>query len=435
MKVTKKHNKHLNNPFPSPSSNPPHIHGTLSTGSSLLSSPRAFPVGSDFLLTWSPDGGGHLSISHSSAPERPIWRTLPGEPFLSAASARTEAEESRGSFVVADGELPSPLLCNHQSIDDITTTTYHDELGIDHTNKTDDFPAATVTISGWLSKNNRRHAAAAAAAAKYWLVLDQKNTHQVGFHVRFGELIMSPPRKKKKKKNSSTLSRWNLVCRRWRRRRLTLSSSSSSSQRIGLLLLPSSSSSSSEESIQEEEDKKFRELNRVYLTYSSDKEERFYGFGEQFSHMEFKGRRVPILVQEQGIGRGDQPITFAANFVSYRSGGDWSTTYAPSPFYITSRMRSLYLEGHNYSVFDLTKPDRVQIQIHGNTAQGRILNGDSPATLIERYTENIGRPPVLPNWIISGAIVGMQGGTEAVRKVWDQLQDHDVPVSAFWLQA
>ena len=41
---------------------------------------------------------------------------------------------------------------------------------------------------------------------------------------------------------------------------------------------------------------------------------------------------------------------------------------------------------------------------------------------------------MLPNWIISGAVVGMQGGTEAVHRVWDQLQDHDVPISAFWLQ-
>lgn len=47
----------------------------------------------------------------------------------------------------------------------------------------------------------------------------------------------------------------------------------------------------------------------------------------------------------------------------YRSGGDSSTTYAPSPFYITSKMRSLYLEGYDYLVFDLTKQDRVQIQV------------------------------------------------------------------------
>lgn len=41
---------------------------------------------------------------------------------------------------------------------------------------------------------------------------------------------------------------------------------------------------------------------------------------------------------------------------------------------------------------------------------------------------------MLPEWIVSGAVVGMQGGTEAVRQVWDQLQEHDVPISAFWLQ-
>jgi len=46
-----------------------------------------------------------------------------------------------------------------------------------------------------------------------------------------------------------------------------------------------------------------------------------------------------------------------------RSGGNWSTTYAPSPFYMTSKMRSLYLEGYDYSIFDLTRPDRVQIQV------------------------------------------------------------------------
>lgn len=60
------------------------------------------------------------------------------------------------------------------------------------------------------------------------------------------------------------------------------------------------------------------EFNRVCLTYASERNERFFGFGEQFSHMDFKGKRVPIFVQEQGIGRGDQPITFAANLDSYR---------------------------------------------------------------------------------------------------------------------
>ena len=66
--------------------------------------------------------------------------------------------------------------------------------------------------------------------------------------------------------------------------------------------------------------------------------------------------------------------------------------------------------------------------------QGRILHGNSPLEIIEHFTEAIGRPPVLPEWMISGAVVGMQGGTETVRCVWDKLTTYKVPISAFWLQ-
>jgi len=74
------------------------------------------------------------------------------------------------------------------------------------------------------------------------------------------------------------------------------------------------------------------------------------------------------------------------------------------------------------------------LQIYGNSIEGRILHGNTPCDLIEHFTETIGRLPELPEWIISGAIVGMQGGTDAVRRVWDELRTYDVPVSGFWLQ-
>lgn len=57
-------------------------------------------------------------------------------------------------------------------------------------------------------------------------------------------------------------------------------------------------------------------------------------------------------------------FSFNAFFLTHcRAGGDWTTTYAPSPFYMTSKMKSLYLEGYDYSIFDLTRDDRVQIQV------------------------------------------------------------------------
>eukprot|EP00850_Spirogloea_muscicola_P010644 SM000063S20034 [mRNA] locus=s63:396349:401466:+ [translate_table: standard] len=175
-------------------------------------------------------------------------------------------------------------------------------------------------------------------------------------------------------------------------------------------------------------------INRVQLTYLTSPAEGFFGFGEQFSHFDMKGRRIPVLVQEQGLGRGDQPITAAANLFAHRSGGSWHTSYAPMPYYMTSEMRALYLENYEYSLFDLRKLDEVQLQVHSTQMDGRILHGRSPLELIEQYTLSIGRMKRLPSWILKGAIVGMQGGADKVRSVWEQLHRLGAPLAAFWLQ-
>lgn len=173
--------------------------------------------------------------------------------------------------------------------------------------------------------------------------------------------------------------------------------------------------------------------NRSYLTYASDRQERFFGFGEQFSFFDMKGRRLPLIVSEQGIGRGAQPITFFADLVA-GAGGRWHSTYAGVPHYISSRLRSLFLENYAYSVFDLRKADRVHVQLFSTHMAGHILYGESPAALIETYTDYAGRMRLLPDWILEGAIVGIQGGTGRVREILARLQKHDVPIVGLWLQ-
>lgn len=174
-------------------------------------------------------------------------------------------------------------------------------------------------------------------------------------------------------------------------------------------------------------------LNRTYLTYASEPDEHIFGFGAQFSHFDLKGRRVPLFVMEQGIGRGAQPITIGADLQA-RAGGAWHTSYAGVPHYMTSKLRSLFLETYEYAVFDLRRADRIQIQLWAPRLTGRILYGDSPVALIGEYTAVAGRMRPLPDWIHKGAVVGMQGGTARVREVWRQLRAHDTPIAAFWLQ-
>lgn len=170
-----------------------------------------------------------------------------------------------------------------------------------------------------------------------------------------------------------------------------------------------------------------------YLTYMSTPDEGFFGFGTQFTFFNMKGKRLPIVVSEQGIGRGEEPITSILN-ISAKAGGSWHTSYACAPHYITSRLNSLFLENYERSVFDMRRGDRVQIQVASSLMKGRILYGDSPAMLIKEYTGFAGRMRPLPDWIHQGAILGLQGGTERVRKIYSELRRLGTPVSALWLQ-
>ncbi|GEM48266.1 alpha-glucosidase [Deinococcus cellulosilyticus] len=173
--------------------------------------------------------------------------------------------------------------------------------------------------------------------------------------------------------------------------------------------------------------------NRLYLTYASDPDERFYGFGEQFSRFDLKGSRLAVFVRDQGVGRGLEPLTSGANALT-QSGGTWDSTSISVPHYLTSKMRSVMLENSEYMVFDLRKKDRVHLQLFSGEMHGQILYGNTPIQLIKAYTQVVGRMRALPDWITRGAVVGMQGGTQKVREVWEKLKALGTPISAFWLQ-
>ena len=175
-------------------------------------------------------------------------------------------------------------------------------------------------------------------------------------------------------------------------------------------------------------------LNRTFFVYASEPDEAFLGFGEQFTHINLKGRKVPIFAQEQGHLRGLMPYTWLLNRISPGSAGAWFSTYTAVPQYITNKNRGLFLEDYEFSLFDLKGKHEVAIRIFKNGMKGQILNGDSPLKLIEAYTEVSGRMKPLPDYLHKGAVVGVMGGSERVRMLYQRLKVNRVPVSAMWLQ-
>ena len=175
-------------------------------------------------------------------------------------------------------------------------------------------------------------------------------------------------------------------------------------------------------------------INRITLQLASIVEEGFFGFGQQLTYFNQKGNVLPIVVQEHGVGRGRPVVTELVNLFANQGGGNPYITEAPAPHFITTRLRSMFLENTEYSTFDMRPFDRVVIKVWSGTMTGRILYGETPLDLIEAYTAYSGRMRPLPDWVHSGVILGVVGGTTAVRTKLDRARKANIPVAGLWVQ-
>lgn len=174
-------------------------------------------------------------------------------------------------------------------------------------------------------------------------------------------------------------------------------------------------------------------MGRVALGTAMARGEATLGFGEQFGRLDRTGERWPLVVSEQGIGRGAQPLTWGANRAA-GAGGAWWTTYAAVPHFLTTDGRSLALEDTAPVVADLGFPAEAWLEVLDTQLTARIYAADTPAGLIDAHTAWAGRMQPLPDWVHSGAIVGIQGGSARVRSAVDTLAAAKVPLAGVWLQ-
>lgn len=179
------------------------------------------------------------------------------------------------------------------------------------------------------------------------------------------------------------------------------------------------------------------ELNRLTIKFVSTPEEGIFGMGEQFTHFNLKGKSPFLFTEEQGIGRGDQPITAGANLIA-GAGGNEYTTYFPIPFWITSDNRGFFIENSGYIKVNLENPDFTSVTVWDfpedkGAVVGTVFVGDSPKSILKSYTEKTGRYPELPSWAY-GTWLGLQGGTKKVNAIIDQHLKEKNPVTALWIQ-
>ena len=163
-----------------------------------------------------------------------------------------------------------------------------------------------------------------------------------------------------------------------------------------------------------------------------------HGFGEQFTDFDLDGRLLPILVREQGVGRGEQPISILADVTNHGAGGTEEMTYAAQASWVTEDLRGVRLdpalpESHAPAVADTRTAGQVGLEVWTTRLRAELVAADSPLELVAQQQAGIERPE-LASWTGDGAVVGIQGGTEEVRSTVDSLQDAGTEITGVWLQ-
>lgn len=172
-------------------------------------------------------------------------------------------------------------------------------------------------------------------------------------------------------------------------------------------------------------------INFIEFIFSSTPETQYFGGGEQFSFCNLKGHEIPMLVEENGIGRGDDKVTGLAKIFGVQ--GSEYTTYAPIPFFMGTDQIAFSIANTTFSNVDFRVEDEVKINIWDNTLSGSFWQANSPKELLTKYTKETGRMQPLPSFAY-GTILGLQGGKAKVDSILKQTMEFNNPITAIWIQ-
>ena len=184
-----------------------------------------------------------------------------------------------------------------------------------------------------------------------------------------------------------------------------------------------------------------------------------YGLGEQYSWVNLRGKAAfPMIVREDGIisttfrfkifllnsncvfiGRPGI-VQKLLNWFGNQAGSDETSTYYPSPIYITNTGIGYMLDNSEFSVFDLFRNDQVRVEVDFQSTLsqfdvvGRLFAATNPLELVSEITTITGRMKKLPLWTLDGVILGLQGGSKEVRARWAEAVKYNISIAAFWIQ-
>lgn len=178
--------------------------------------------------------------------------------------------------------------------------------------------------------------------------------------------------------------------------------------------------------------------NRLWITLPSHPQQGIFGCGEQFTHFNLKGKKVPIWVSEHHslkklLKKAIQTKLFGINDARMN---DYSQhqTYIAQPTFMTSDYDMVHVMTTDYCEFDFSHPSHTIIGCRSMIDSLHIVQGESPQQCMNIITNMVGKHPSMPSWVLDGAIVASQGGWQRVDRLIEKIKQHGGEITAIWSQ-
>ena len=174
------------------------------------------------------------------------------------------------------------------------------------------------------------------------------------------------------------------------------------------------------------------DANHISCSFSSDANERFYGFGSPTWTTQHRGNSIPIWVTEQLLGRVTEEAP--ENFLELK--GHPYDNQIPIPFFMSSNGYGILLDTTYRSLFELCTddhPDSWRLETWNNQTSFYIFTGQTFIDLLRTYTAISGRPDMPPDWFFGPMNDAVRGETNVLR-VAKLIRDNDIPSTVIWTE-
>lgn len=170
-----------------------------------------------------------------------------------------------------------------------------------------------------------------------------------------------------------------------------------------------------------------QKLHSVQWNFQSPMDERFYGLGERFKQLEYRGEKLDCYVYNQ-----------------YRDQGH--KTYMPVPFFLSSKEYGCYLPTSRYTLFDFAsslgncwsvKEDLsgATVGSETGTASSLIFFRGSMEEVCRHFIEETAVPEMVPAWALGPWMSSNNWDREAVAREQVRLtEEHQIPATVIVLE-